>query len=327
MLTNDTNISLSMAVWLASDNYDHTSDPNTISATTLLKPIREIVLARQNMNLAKKGDVSSLIPSSTGTAIHDSIEASWINETRRKEALTKLGYPESVINNIVVNPTKEELTPDSIPVYLEQRVFKQVGKYIISGKYDFVGNGHLEDFKSCSVYSYILQSNADKYIQQGSIYRWLNPEIITDDIMTIQYFFTDWNRLDSIKDTRYPNHKIMHQNFELMPVTETERFVTNILNTLDRYKDTDQDSLPRCTPEELWIKPTVWKYYKDPSKTTRATKNFDNSADANHRLMADGNKGIVKEVQGEPTKCKYCSVSAICSQAQEYVNMGQLTLD
>ena len=37
-------VPLALAVFLATDNYDYNSDPNTISATTLLKPVRQIIL-------------------------------------------------------------------------------------------------------------------------------------------------------------------------------------------------------------------------------------------------------------------------------------------
>ena len=40
---NNSNVPLSLAVFLATDNYDHESD--TISATTLIKPLRQIILA------------------------------------------------------------------------------------------------------------------------------------------------------------------------------------------------------------------------------------------------------------------------------------------
>ena len=41
-VTNNTNLPLSIAVWLACDDYDYNNDPYTISATTLLKPLKQI---------------------------------------------------------------------------------------------------------------------------------------------------------------------------------------------------------------------------------------------------------------------------------------------
>ena len=326
MLTNNTGISLSLAVWLVSDSYDHSDDPNTISATTLLKPIREIVLGRQNSHLLKGGDISTLVTSSMGTSLHDGIEASWSNLDKVKGSLEKLGYPEKVRNNILINPKQEDLYDGCIPVYLEKRSFKKIGKYTISGKFDIVLNGRLEDYKSTGCYSYVTQSNAEKHMQQGSIYKWLNPEIITDDIMAIQYIFTDWSKLSSIKDPKYPKSKLLEQTFNMMPVKETESFVTGIVNEIDRLADAKQKDLPRCSDEELWVKPTVWKYYKDPKKTVRSTKNFNNYPDASIRMVKDGSVGVVKEIKGEVVKCKFCNVMEICDQARELKTAGLLKI-
>jgi hypothetical protein len=45
--TNNTGIGLSMAVYLATDNYDHNHDPRTISATTLIKSTKQIILGER----------------------------------------------------------------------------------------------------------------------------------------------------------------------------------------------------------------------------------------------------------------------------------------
>ena len=326
MFTNNSGISLSLSIWLCYDEYDYDDDPNTISTTSLLKPMREIILARQNKDLMKAGDISSLIASSMGTALHDSIEKSWTTAKGRDQAFKKLGYPKAVVDKILINPSKDELYDGCIPVYMEQRSVKQVGKYKVSGKFDFVIEARLEDFKSCSAYSYTMQSNADKYVQQGSIYRWLNPDIIKNDIMAIQYIFTDWSKLESIKNPKYPQSKLLEQQFTLMSLQETETFVGNILSQVSALENAGQDELPRCTPEELWIKPSVWKYYKDPTKTARSTKNFTDSSEAYARASKDGNVGIVKEIKGQVERCKYCSVSALCNQAAELVSLEVLTL-
>ena len=52
------------------------------------------------------------IPSRKGTAYHDSIEGSWLNQNYVK-SMQKLGYPQKVIDKIVVNP-EGEVEPDQI---------------------------------------------------------------------------------------------------------------------------------------------------------------------------------------------------------------------
>ncbi len=77
--TNNTGINLSLAMWLATDTYDHCDDPMQISATTLLKPVKVIVLSRRlaKSGVTKEADLSTMVPSRLGTAIHDAIERAW----------------------------------------------------------------------------------------------------------------------------------------------------------------------------------------------------------------------------------------------------------
>ena len=88
MLTNKFNLPLPLQVWLAGDSYDYVNNPKYISATSILKPVRQIVLSKR---LSEQDiDLSDKIAVSTGTAIHDGIECAWTNP---KLSLTKLNYP------------------------------------------------------------------------------------------------------------------------------------------------------------------------------------------------------------------------------------------
>lgn len=302
-----------MAVWLADDDYDHDDDPQTISATTLLRPMKAIILAMQNNMLDKEGDVVSMAASRIGTAMHDAIERTWRKKRSTVEGLlTILGVPARVAKKVIVDPTEAELDDGCIPVYMERRSYKQVGAYKVSGKFDFIMDGKLEDFKSTGTYTYEKQTNAKKYAQQGSIYKWLNPDIITDNIMTICYFFFDW-KANKAYDKNYPSSKVMGQNFVLDSPENTQKFVEQQIATIERLKNAPQDDLPACTPEELWQGSGTWKYYKKPG-AVRSTKNFDNSAEAYERLALEGNVGEVIHIPDTPRACSYCDVNTICVQ-------------
>ena len=120
LFTNKTDISLSLAVWLAHDEYDYINEPNYISATSLMKPLRQIILPRR-IPAAERvlPDISEHIAAALGHSLHDSIEKAWVKGHRKN--LAKLGIPENVINRVLINPTDEELAAvkDPIPVYLE----------------------------------------------------------------------------------------------------------------------------------------------------------------------------------------------------------------
>lgn len=324
MYKNSSNIPISMAVWLAADFYDYDVRPNYISATSLLKPIRETILSR-NADIAVETDISTRIASGVGTAVHTSIEAAWMTQTGK--AMQKLGYPANVIEKIVINPIElSDIKEGDIPVYMEVRSEKKIGKWIIGGKFDFVIEDKLTDFKTTSVYTWIFGSNDKKYSQQGSIYRWLNPEKIKKDQMEIAYLFTDWSAGSAQREKNYPPSKILSKSIDLMSVADTKRFIEQKLSLIESFETSPQEKLPLCTSEDLWEKPAVFKYYKNPAKTTRSTKNFDKESDALIRKSADGNVGAIVEVKGEKVYCKYCSALTACTQAEQYILDGSLKI-
>ena len=319
---NTSAVPLSLAVFLATDNYDH--DANTISATALIKPLRQIVLSARVPANDAVVDLIQMVPSRMGSAIHDAIETSW--KQNYQTALKDLGYPQKIIDQVRINPKPEELGDNIIPIYLEQRAQKQVGKYLVSGKFDFIGDGRVEDFKSTSVYTAMRGSNDDKYILQGSIYRWLNPQLVTKDEMAIQFIFTDWSRAKAQQDPKYPPQRLQQKILSLKSIPETDAFVKRKLAQIDENWDKPEEEIPPCSDEDLWRSEPVFKYYKNPQKTQRATKNFDTRQEAYIKLAEDGNVGIVKEQPGQVTACKYCSAFSICSQKDALIAQGDLLM-
>lgn len=322
--SNVSSVPLSLAVFLATDHYDHNDDPNTISATTLIKPVRQIVLSARVPETENVVDLTSMVSSRMGTAIHDGIERAW--KEHHATALSALGLPKRVISQIRINPKPEELQDGIIPIYMEQRSSRKVEKYTISGKYDFVGDGRLEDFKSTSVYTAINHTNDEKYSWQGSIYRWLNPKIITQDEMAIQFIFTDWSAAKARADANYPQKRIQQRIIPLKSYQETDAYVLRKIRDIERYWHADEKDIPLCTDEDLWRTTPEFKYYKNPTKMTRSTKNFETYQEAHQRFMEDGQVGVVVEKPGKVTACKYCAAFSVCTQKDTLVASGDLEI-
>lgn len=324
LITNNNNIDLTLAVWLLHDEYDYIDKPNYISATTLMKPLRQIVLPMRVPPEQRTMDISDLIASSMGTALHDSIEKAWTSNPWR--ALKILGYPESVIKRVRINPTDAELqaNPDTIPVYLEQRAFKEVTvngtTYTIGGKFDLVMEGVVQDNKSTSVYTWIHGGKDDDYSLQGSIYKWLNPDKILDDIIRINFIFTDWKKMDAARDPSYPQQRVAAKDVPLRSIADTDTWVRNKLALVNQHMNTPEDQLPECTDEELWRSDPKYKYYADPAKTSgRSTKNFDSLPEAKVFMNQEkGGKGVIITVPGEVKRCSYCSAYEVCTQRLKY---------
>jgi len=329
---NKTDINLPMAIWLLNDRYDHVYTPNYISATGLLKPTQEIVLTNRNKSPASvmNVEIASLAKSQMGTAMHDAIESSWFNEKIRAKACKLLGINDQIRDSIRLNPTAADLEHAKAlgelitPVYMELRSIKEIMGYSIGGKFDLVMAGELHDYKSTGTYTYVKQTNAEKYVQQGSIYKWLNPEIITSMILTINYYFTDWVAYKT-NDIKYPQAQIMSQHFKLWTYDETEKFIINKLKELDRHKVNTSVALPFCTDKQLWKDPSEYKYYKNPT-AARSTKNFGTDIAGANALMAKNGVGIVKTIPSQARACKFCDALPHCDQAANLLTNGLLVL-
>lgn len=317
--TNYSNISLPIAIWLATDNYDYDPRPNAISATTLLKPIKSVILTKR-LTMDASVDVLDLLPSRLGSAIHDSVEQA-IRENYR-QAMQDLGIPDKVIDTVYIDPPVEMLEDGNIyDLTLEQRSEREVDDFIIGGKFDVVANRQVRDTKTTKVYNWIHGGNDEKYRLQGSIYRWLNPDLILDDEMVVDMLFTDWSPLKAQADKKYPPRPIMERKLKLLTIQETDCWIRQRLDLLRRYWDEDQQAIPACTPEEVWQKETTYAWYKDPAKRARSTKNFTSLLEAQQHSKG---VGVIVERPGDVKFCSYCPAKDSCLQAAEYREQGLL---
>jgi hypothetical protein len=323
-ITNNTGINLPLAVWLLHDTYDYVDEENYISATSLMKPIRQTILGARVPVSERVTDISENIARSYGHAIHDSIESAW--KTGHKKAMRLLGYPDTIVDRILINPTDEELraTSEAIPVYMEQRSFKKVlvngVTYTIGGKYDMVADGELYDHKSTSAFSWLFGTRDDDHRTQGSIYRWLDEKRIYGSQIHINYIFTDWSRMQAKTNPKYPQKRVEEKHIDLWSVADTDRWVKERLSLIQKHWNSPESQIPFCTDKELWRSEPAYKYYRDPEKISgRSTKNFDNKHEAEQFKADKGGQGVVITVPGEAKACNYCNVFDLCKQKDGFI--------
>lgn len=319
-------LSLPLAMWLAEDDYDYNDDPNIISTTTLIKPVRQIILGERAAKLAKEKnqgliEIEDMFHTAFGNSIHSTAEAAWKNYVHN---LYKLGYKKRVVENIQVNPKPEEVDPNKVQVYVEQRLQKKVGNFTVTGKFDLVLEGQLHDYKTAGVYSYMKQSNAIKFCKQGSVYRFLDPDIITGNNINIEYIFKDWVAYETYKKG-YPKNRMLTQPIPLMSIGETEAFVKQQLRLIEQYRDADETDIPQCTHEELWQEPTKYKYFSKPTNKV-ATKSSENLAEIQALYNKKGCVGEIRTVPGKVKACNYCPGVKLCTQKDTFIQQGLLTL-
>jgi len=322
-ITNQHDISLPLAVWLLHDEYDYVNDKKYISVTTLMKPLKQIILSKRVDTSTFTMDIMDLVAPSMGSGLHGSIEKAWMEG--HSKALLKLGYPESVVKRVVINPTEADFKniEHLIPVYLEQRGVREIGGWKVGGKFDLVTDGMLQDVKSTSTFKWTSTSGDNDYKMQGSLYRWIHPEKITEDFIRINFIFTDFMKaLAGKPDSSYPPHRVMHRDYTLMSVADTEAWVARKLSLLDKYWDAPESAIPECTDEELWKSDQQYKYFSDPEKakdpSARSTRNFTELMDA-RKWLAEKGKGTIVTIPGEVKRCGYCSAASICKQRERYI--------
>lgn len=323
--TNDYKIPLSVAAWLATDSYDFKSDTNQLSATDFNRSIRQIILRNRMASRASvmlKSDVSYLIKSKLGTSCHDALEQFWLDPDKFKQGMLNLGYSPKDIRRIRVNPHPADIKklndPNIIPVYLERRGQISIDGYTISGKFDFVAEGKLTDFKTTGTWKWsnimdMASSANEDYKIQGSIYRLIHKDIITQGTMSLVFIFNDWiaNRANN---PNYPKYPCVSHEVALMSPYETYKMIKKFLADLEAYKDAPESEIPLCSDKHLWKTTTTYKYYKNPAKKQRATKVFTNYLDAQKQFYQDNGVGEIVTIHGEAKACKTCPAASICSQ-------------
>lgn len=332
MITNKTGISLAMAVWAVNDDYDYQKQENYISATGLMKPLRQIVLPRRiPADERQVPDVADMLSRAMGHSIHDSVEKAWV--VNYKKNLHKLGTPEHVVNRVMVNPTDEQVANfrakakgvEPILVYVEQRAMKTVKttrrEWVVGGKFDMVTDGIVQDTKTTTAYTWLFGGRDDEHKLQGSLYRWLNPEKITEDFIRINYLFTDWQKFQAKANPKYPQQRLEHKDIPLLDITDTEQWVINKLEQIERYMSVPEDQIPHCSDEELWMSDPVFKFYAKPETAMaggRATKNCDTMQEAREYMASKGGKGTIITVKGEPKRCDFCDAFDACRQKDAF---------
>ncbi|CAL9970181.1 exonuclease [Vibrio phage D292] len=312
--TNKHNIPLPLAVMLAHDDYDHNDDPYTISATSLLKSTRQLVLATRSTGEEEPVDISTLIASTQGTALHDALEKAWLSP-KLPETLKALGLTASVAEQVRVNPTDGKA--GRFDIFMEIRKDKKIGRWTISGKFDFIMEGIPHDLKNTSTFKW--SGSHQDYIDQLSIYRWLNPDLTKEDLGRILFWFKDYSEWSSSK-AGYPPFPLVQKELNLRPPRQTEKWIKDKLDLVEKHLDTPEPELPLCTSEELWQSPSKFKYYSKPD-AVKASKVFDSMTLASSYMMGKG-KGRIVEAKGEARACKYCNVRSGCSQYGQLVQQG-----
>jgi hypothetical protein len=256
--------------------------------TTILKPVREIILMRRHEGEIEV-DVSDCINRLFGTAFHSLIEQH-----------DKTGMAE---------------------ITLEKEIngLKLIGKLDL---YDTI-NECVIDYKTATVWKVMLKDFED-WRKQGLIYAWLCMQN-GYSVKKIKFyaFLKDWTAKDKrAKDDDYPESQVYtyELNVGINELVEIETWLEMKFGSLKNELCYNDDELVPCTKEECWYTGDKYAVYKNVSDK-KAQRLFDSKVEAEGYLKEkmDG-KGIVVFRQGEYRKCQdYCEVCNFCNIRKERI--------
>ncbi len=271
--------------------------PDTFSATTLLKGVKEIVLELRHFNEITM-DVSDMVWTIFGTAVHELAEKG--NDGSDGESEIKFEW---------VLPVESKL-----------------GKtYKLTGRCDLYNENQmlLQDYKTATTWKFIYKDFED-WERQGYIYTLLIRKA-GKYVKTVKFnaLLKDWNQGEltraRYKGSYYPEHSIVSYIFEIeeQKLKEIENYIVDkvqqIVNIIEN--DISDNDIPECTPNERWATQTKYAIMKQGRQT--AIKLCDTQEQANDWIKEqtkDKEKLYVETRPGENKKCgQYCIAKDFCS--------------
>lgn len=275
IITNEMGLPESFVNFVSNARHNETG---TISATTLLKGEKEIVLTDRHFNEITV-DASDMVWATFGSAFH---------------------------------LLMEHQEDDS---FKEERFEVPVGKYTVTGKVDRydLEREVLEDWKTASVWKVIYGDFAD-WKEQGLTYAWLLKQNgLTVKKCRFVALLKDHSKTEAKRKADYPQKPVYVYEFE---VTDEEleavenRIVSKVAKVASAYKLED-DKIAPCTAEERWATADKYAVMKDGRKT--ALKVCDTKEEA-EKLLSELGGTRIEERKGESKKCAdYCPCREFCN--------------
>ena len=254
------------------------NEPGTISATTLLKGEKEIVLTDRHFDEITV-DASDMVWATFGSAFH---------------------------------LLMEHQEDDS---FKEERFEVPVGKFTVTGKVDRydLEREILEDWKTASVWKIIYGDFAD-WREQGLTYAWLLKQNgLTVKKCRFVALLKDHSKAEAKRKAEYPQKPVYVYEFD---VTDEEleavenRIVTKVAKVASAY-ELEDDKIAPCTAEERWATSDKYAVMKDGRKT--ALKVCDTKEEA-EKLLSELCGTRIEERKGESKKCAdYCPCREFCN--------------
>lgn len=273
---------------ITKDRYNDPNDlPSDFSATTLIQPVQKVILEKRYKENLKVQDVSDMMWAFLGSLAHEVLEQAWKDEEGSK---------------------------------VEERLYAEILGKIVSGKIDCYANKEIRDYKTCKAYKIIKGNYLDWEIQLN-IYQYLCEKAkYPVDSLCIYAIIFDWKEHESYKPG-YPSSQIVKIPIRKWTLIEVEDYLQKRVMLFDTAAMLDDEQLAKqypCSDHERWADVKDWSIIKHGA--SRATKVFDNEADAYTHLKRMNSDYTVVKRMTPPTRClKYCLAAPHCQQHKTYL--------
>jgi len=207
---------------------------------------------------------------------------------------------------------------------VEERIHAKVDGWHISGAVDLQINNDdgtisIRDYKTTSAWA--VMNDKIEWEQQLNIYAFLVEFVKKKPILDlgIVAIIRDWSRRDAATREGYPEAPIKELPIKLWPYEQRLEYVMHRIaqHSACEFALEAGEALPKCTPEEMWEKPTVYAVRKKGG--VRAKSLHETEVEANVALEKLGKDYEIEVRPGERTRCaNFCPVNTCCQQWRDY---------
>jgi len=267
--------------------------PNTLSATTLIQGIKQIILTDRHWE-ELEDDVSERIWAVWGQAVHSLLEHEGEND------------------------------------FSEQEMSFKVGNITVTGRIDNynIKLGILCDYKTASINKIKFKDFRDWYLQ-GLIYAWLlNKNNFPIKTCRFIALLKDHKKSEVLRDSQYPKVPVYVYEFDVtqQALFKIGIFIQNKINDYLKYLTFNDNAIPPCSSEERWERKSKFAVMKKGAK--KAIKLFDTKEEADILINSKADDYYLESRKGESVKCNsFCICSKFCNFCNVSVNTQQTFKD
>jgi hypothetical protein len=336
-LTNLAKLPLPLVI--ACEDRGFISQGSDLSGSAAFQPARQVAMQKRHRGELTE-DVTERIWSLFGQAVHEILRRAAISGDPKVralvnaiEALTTLAgvlpvEPErlyELLADLRLELAQVPQDPSPIRVFAEERWERTILGWRVACRVDHLALddelGALTDYKTAAVYpvkQYIEDGvPKEEWVAQVNIQHYLAPDHIRDEItrlgrLRIVALIRDWRLSEKRKEgLSYPPWQVHTIELPMWGVEKTRAYLEErvAIHQAAQLSYAHNGTLPECTLEERWEKPTKWAVVK----TTKSLKNHLTREAAEQHATRLGYRVEIRP--GEVTRCElYCSVRSICTQ-------------